>query len=85
MKWTMAWIYYAFGDTVSRTFEPVFGRWFEWPDSLYNWLMTKSSDWQGPSAHGPWSELEPIEDIPYDASHLSVSIDVNDDGCSGPN
>lgn len=50
----LSWVYFWAGHFVSRTIEPVFGHWFEWPYRLYNALMVKSSSLQSVDGHGPW-------------------------------
>ena len=45
MKLLFSWTCYWIGDAISRTIEPVFGR-FGWPYRIYNWLMLKSESLQ---------------------------------------
>ena len=59
MKLLFSWTCYWIGDAISRTIEPVFGR-FGWPYRIYNWLMIRSVDLQGDDPRGPWSEPSPI-------------------------
>jgi hypothetical protein len=34
----MAWTCYWLGDGAHETIKPTFGRWFDWPHRLYQWL-----------------------------------------------
>jgi hypothetical protein len=43
MAWTCFWL----GDGVSEIIIPAFGRRFEWPNRLFQWLMGASACWQG--------------------------------------
>lgn len=52
----LSWACYWTGDLVSKTIEPVFGRWFEWPYRLYSKFILWSDDWQG-DGEGPWSPV----------------------------
>jgi hypothetical protein len=58
MKILFSWIY-RIGDAISRTIEPVFGRWFAWPYSVYNWFTIRSVELQGDDPRGPWSAVNP--------------------------
>lgn len=48
-SWACFWI----GHAISRTIEPVFGRWFS-SYRAYNWFMIRSVDLQGDDPRGPW-------------------------------
>lgn len=51
----LSWICYWVGDAISRTIEPFFGKWFEWPYRVYSKFMVWSFDLQGDDPRGPWS------------------------------
>ena len=58
MKTLLSWTCYWIGDAISRTIEPLFGRWFVWPYRIYNWFVLRSVDLQEDNSRGPWSEPE---------------------------
>jgi hypothetical protein len=53
----LSWGCYWTGDAVSRTVEPIFGRWFEWPYVIYSRLMLWSDSLQGDDPRGPWGPV----------------------------
>jgi hypothetical protein len=56
MKTMLSLICFWIGDAISRTIEPVFGRWSAWSYRIYNWFLVRSVDLQGDDSRGPWSE-----------------------------
>jgi hypothetical protein len=58
MKILFSWTCYWIGDAISRTVEPLFGRWFSCY-RIYNWLMVRSSELQGNDPRGPWLDSDP--------------------------
>ena len=80
----LSWACYWIGDGVSRTIEPLFGKWFEWPYRLYSKFMCWSDNLQDNDPRGPWSPVADEEYMNANREFGDRTLLLFDNSKSGP-